>query len=112
VAKNLVRYFHGQAVTFSSDDCDLSGRSDFAMSVLLATSCVGYGQTRSYRDISEQIARPGAYRAVAGALARNPVPIIIPCHRIIQSDGRLGGYSGANGVEFKQRLLEMEKKKR
>jgi methylated-DNA-[protein]-cysteine S-methyltransferase len=110
VAEKLVRYFSGEAVTFSVEDCDLSGRSEFARLVLLSLARVEYGQTRSYREIAEMIGKAGAYRAVAGALARNPIPIIIPCHRIIQNDGQLGGYSGGNGVEFKQRLLEMEQK--
>lgn len=109
LAEKLQQYFCGQPVDFSGVDCDFSRLSGFAKAVLEATAAVGHGRVRSYREIAEAIGRPGAFRAVAGALAGNAFPIVIPCHRIICSDGKLGGFSGADGVEFKQRLLELEK---
>ena len=70
------------------------------------------GETRTYKEIAELIGYPNAARAVANACGKNPYPITIPCHRVIRSDGGLGGYSGEGGVEKKRLLLENEKDKR
>ena len=67
------------------------------------------GETRTYKEIAELIGYPKAARAVANACGKNPYPITIPCHRVIRSDGGLGGYSGEGGVEKKRQLLESEK---
>ena len=67
------------------------------------------GETRTYKDIAELIGKPTAARAVANACGKNPYPITIPCHRVIRSDGGLGGYSGEGGVEKKKLLLKNEK---
>ncbi|MBU0617216.1 MAG: MGMT family protein, partial [Planctomycetes bacterium] len=69
---------------------------------------VCYGQTRSYKQLAEQLGRPGAARAVGTAMSRNPCPIVVPCHRVVRSDGSLGGFSGPDGVNTKHRLLQME----
>jgi len=66
------------------------------------------GETRSYKEVAEAIGHPNSSRAVANACARNPHPIVVPCHRVIRSDGELGGYSGEGGVEAKLRLLNSE----
>ena len=70
------------------------------------------GETRTYKDIAELIGKPTAARAVANACGKNPYPITIPCHRVIRSDGGLGGYSGEGGVEKKKLLLKNEKNKK
>jgi O-6-methylguanine DNA methyltransferase len=67
------------------------------------------GTTKSYKQIAKAIGRPNASRAVANACGKNPKPIEIPCHRVIKSDGSLGGYSAQGGVETKRKLLEAEK---
>ena len=67
------------------------------------------GETRTYKDIAELIGKPQAARAVANACGKNPYPITIPCHRVIRSDGGLGGYSGEGGVDKKKLLLKNEK---
>ena len=67
------------------------------------------GETRTYKDIAELIGKPTAARAVANACGKNPYPITIPCHRVIRSDGGLGGYSGEGGIEKKKLLLKNEK---
>ena len=67
------------------------------------------GETRTYKEIAKLIGCPKASRAVANACAKNPNPISIPCHRVIRSDGDLGGYSGIGGVETKRKLLNKEK---
>ena len=88
---------------------DLSSVSEFSRSVLEATAEIPYGQVRSYKWIAEKIGQPKAARAVGGALGRNPVPLVVPCHRIVRSDGSLGGF--ASGPEFKRWLLAKEKPK-
>ena len=69
------------------------------------------GKTKTYKEIAINIGHPNSARAVANACARNPHPILIPCHRVIRSDGGLGGYSGSGGISQKQKLLEIEKTK-
>ena len=67
------------------------------------------GTTKSYKQIAKAIGRPNASRAVANACGKNPKPIEIPCHRVIKSDGSLGGYSAQGGAETRRKLLELEK---
>jgi len=98
-------YLGGHKVTFP-DELDLSQATTFQRKVWEITKLIPYGETRSYTWVAEQIGKPGAVRAVGQALARNPLPIIIPCHRVVASDGKLGGYSG--GLEMKRRLLYLE----
>ncbi|MEC7708301.1 MAG: methylated-DNA--[protein]-cysteine S-methyltransferase [Candidatus Thermoplasmatota archaeon] len=70
---------------------------------------IPHGETRTYKGIAEAIGDPSSYRAVANACGSNPIPISVPCHRVIRSDGRLGGYSGPGGVSGKAILLAVEK---
>ena len=69
---------------------------------------IPYGQTMSYKEIAARIGHPNSSRAVANACGKNPYPIIIPCHRVICSNGKLGGYSGPGGISEKKRLLKNE----
>lgn len=85
---------------------DLSGLGDFDQAVLQATATIPRGQVRPYRWIAEQVGRPGAVRAVGSALGRNPVPVLIGCHRVIRSDGAVGDY--VFGAQTKSRLLAVE----
>jgi methylated-DNA-[protein]-cysteine S-methyltransferase len=80
----------------------------FQKKVLIATMSIKKGETRSYKEIAEQIGSPNAYRAVGSALKKNPLTIEIPCHRVIKSGGLLGNYSGKSGREGKYRLLHAE----
>ena len=68
------------------------------------------GQTRTYKQVAIAIKKPKAIRAVANAIGKNPYPIVIPCHRVIRSDGKLGGYSGPGGLKLKKKLLKKELK--
>lgn len=88
---------------------DLSHLTTFQSLVLKAVARVPYGETRSYGEIAAQIGRPLAARAVGGANARNPLPMVIPCHRIIAADNSLGGYSGPGGMRTKRGLLDLER---
>lgn len=101
----LRRYYVGEPVTFSAE-LDLEGYTPFERRVWSVTSHIPYGQTRPYSWVAKEAGSPRAYRAVGAALAKNPIPIVIPCHRVLRKDGTLGGYGG--GLDMKRRLLEME----
>ncbi len=100
----LERYFEGEKIDFSSE-VDLSSLSPFTRKVLNETKKIRYGTTITYSELARNTGT-NAVRAVGGALARNPIPIIIPCHRVVAKNG-IGGYSA--GVGIKTRLLELEK---
>ena len=80
----------------------------FQEKVLREIEKIPYGKTTTYKKIAEKIGQPKAYRAVANACGKNPLPIIRPCHRVICSNGSFGGYSGPGGVELKKALLRCE----
>ena len=103
--ERLKVYFSGHRITFP-DKLDLSRATHFQREVWKITRLIPYGETRSYAWVAEQVKKPGAARAVGQALGKNPLPIIVPCHRVIASDGKLGGFSG--GVEMKRYLLSLE----
>jgi O-6-methylguanine DNA methyltransferase len=85
---------------------DLEGLSDFQLEVFQALQRIPFGSTRSYGDLAEVFGGPENARAVGRAVGSNPLPIIIPCHRVLRHDGRLGGFSG--GLERKATLLQLE----
>jgi methylated-DNA-[protein]-cysteine S-methyltransferase len=87
---------------------DLSQVTPFQQSVLQTTRHIPPGTLRTYGQMARTIGKPQASRAVGQALGRNPVPIVVPCHRVVASDGSLGGYSGGGGVESKRMLLALE----
>ena len=103
--ERLKAYFNGHQISFPGE-LDLSGATPFQREVWQATRLIPYGETRSYLWVARQIKRPGAARAVGQALGRNPLPVIVPCHRVVASNGQLGGFSG--GLEMKRRLLRRE----
>ena len=105
VVDQLTQYLDGRLTVFHLP-VDLYGVTDFTKQVLAATSQVPYGAYRTYGEIAKVIGRPGASRAVGNALGRNPVPVVIPCHRIIRSDGSMGWYTG--GSDIKRTLLDIE----
>lgn len=103
--KLLQRYFSGESVSFDVA-LDLRYYTPFQQAVWKAAAAVPSGETRSYAWIAKRIRNPKAARAVGQALGANPVPIFIPCHRVVSSTGTLGGFSG--GLEMKKKLLELE----
>lgn len=103
----LEEYFAGARTRFDLP-VDLSRLTDFQREVLDRTARINSGEVWTYKDVAEAIGRPRASRAVGTALARNPVPIVIPCHRVIGSDGKMHGYSGGGGVQTKLWLLNLE----
>ena len=82
--------------------------TEFQNLVWKEISRIPYGQTMSYKEIAARIGHPNSSRAVANACGKKPYPIIIPCHRVICSNGKLGGYSGPGGISEKRRLLKNE----
>jgi methylated-DNA-[protein]-cysteine S-methyltransferase len=106
VAQQFKDYFAGTRISFSLQVVDLTRLYGFQKKVLMAERKIPYGWVCTYGRLAEIIGNPGAARAVGTALARNPFPLIIPCHRTIRSDGSLGGYGG--GKALKRQLLELE----
>lgn len=87
----------------------LAGLRPFQRRVLEATAAIPVGEVRTYGQLAAAVGAPGAARAVGTALARNPVPIVVPCHRVVRANGDLGNYSGPGGPGSKARLLEFER---
>ena len=105
VLRELDAYFAGRLTRFSVP-VDLRRVTPFTRKVLEAAKRVAFGQLTSYGDIAKQIGLPNASRAVGGALGRNPVPVIVPCHRVIARGCQLGGFTG--GLDTKRVLLRLE----
>lgn len=109
VRRELDAYFSGRLRAFTTT-ADLRLATSFARTVLQMMMAVSYGTTTTYREIAERIGRPRALRAVGNALGSNPVCVIVPCHRVVESDAVLGGYAG--GATAKERLLRVERANR
>lgn len=105
-AKQLSEYFAGKRREFDVP-VSLAGTA-FQKSVWDTLANIPFGQVRSYGDVGISTGRATAGRAVGGAVGANPIPIIVPCHRVLASDGRITGYSGGNGIETKAWLLDHE----
>ena len=108
LAAALTAFFEGRPVTFDLR-LDLSGHSSFRRRVLEACRNIPRGQTATYADLARDAGSPRATRAAGSTMAHNPLPPIVPCHRVIRSDGSVGGFSSPSGIEQKLRLLELEK---
>lgn len=102
--RELGEYFAGDRRTFTLPLAPAG--TPFQLAVWEALRQIPYGQTRSYKEIAREVGRPAACRAVGMANHRNPIAIVIPCHRVVGSDGKLAGYAG--GTETKRRLLTLE----
>lgn len=106
--RQLREYLAGERRVFDLP-LDLRGLTDFQQKVLAACQAIPYGETLTYADLAENVGAPlSASRAVGMVMASNPLPLIIPCHRVVGRDGKLHGYAGAGGVETKAWLLRME----
>jgi O-6-methylguanine DNA methyltransferase len=104
MAREIELYFDGQLSEFKTP-IDVSEGTPFQNSVWMKLLYIPYGGTATYREIAEGVGRPGAARAVGNAVGANPIPIVIPCHRVLASNG-LGGYS--SGIDIKKVLLRVE----
>jgi len=104
------RYFAGEKVDFSHLPLDLAGQDDLFREIYDAARRVGYGETTTYGGLAKSIGRTDweAARDVGQAMAKNPVALIIPCHRVLAAGGKIGGFSAPGGAETKIRMLELE----
>ena len=106
LARLILALLAGKAVRHSSNMLDLAALPPFQQAVLRATARIPRGQVRTYGQLAAQLGQPGAARAVGNALAANPFPLVIPCHRVIRTGGHLGGFGG--GSTLKRALLALE----
>jgi len=104
--ERILRFLEGEAVEFDLEMMALEGCSEFQRRVLLANYRIPRGWVSTYGGMAQNLGIPRSGRAVGGALSQNPFPIIIPCHRVLRSDGGLGGFSG--GLAMKRSLLQLE----
>lgn len=108
--QRIVAYYEGENVDFSTDPAvDLTDCSPFAQAVLSVCRQIPAGRTQTYAGLAERAGRPCGARAAGNALAANPIPLIVPCHRVLRTDGGLGGFSAPGGTEMKQRMLRHER---
>jgi len=106
--EQITSYFEGACVDFRNIPIVLSRVSHFHRSVLTVCRDIEFGRTVSYSALAQKSGRPAAARAVGSALAKNPLPLIIPCHRVVRSDGKIGGFSAPGGRDLKAKLLKHE----
>lgn len=106
-ARELKEYLNGKRPAFTIP-IDWTFFTSFQREALQAVFRIPYGETRTYIEIAREIDRPHAYRAVGAANAMNPMPIVIPCHRVLGTDGKLHGYGGGEGLPTKEWLLKLE----
>ena len=105
--KWITDYFAGNQADYQGQ-LDLSG-TEFQLAVWAEISKIKHGQTLSYGEIARRIGRPKASRAVGAAVGANPIPLIVPCHRVMGTSGKITGYSGGDGIPTKRKLLKLEK---
>jgi len=106
LARDLRRYFAGARVDFSSYPVCLLDQPPFTRRALSAARRIPFGEVRTYGWVARRAGRPGGARAAGQAMSRNPVPLLIPCHRVVAAAGRLGGFGG--GLGMKRALLALE----
>lgn len=104
----ITRYCAGEKVDLSQIPVDTEGWPEFFGKARAACRTIPSGETRTYRWLADRAGNPRAARGAGQAMARNPVPLIVPCHRVVGSDGGLHGFGGSAGLPLKRRLLEME----
>ncbi len=107
--KQIIAYFRGKFVDFATAPTDLDGLPPFTRDVLATCRKTPPGHTLTYSQLAAKLGKPRAARAVGNALAKNPIPLIIPCHRVLRTDGSLGGFSAPGGTKTKRKLLDLER---
>ncbi len=107
--ERIIAYYEGEPVDFHVEPTvSLNGFGPFAQEVLHACRRIAFGQTMTYSGLAKRVGSPNAARAVGSALASNPIPLIIPCHRVLRTDGGLGGFPAPGGIDTKQKMLRHE----
>lgn len=107
--QQLRDYFEGKPVRFRVKT-DLSEMTPFRRKALEACAAIPHGKTATYGELAERIGSPRAARAIGGAMSSNPLPIVIPCHRVVGCNGHMGGFSAEQGVPLKRQLLDLEQR--
>lgn len=109
--EQIVSYYEGERVNFDPEiPVSLDGFRAFGRSVLEKCRQLQFGETITYAGLAERSGSPAASRAVGSAMAKNPIPLIIPCHRVLRADGGLGGFSAPGGTAVKKRMLDLERR--
>lgn len=108
LVEKLIDYCHGAAVSFRQVRVDVSWGTPLQQRIWHLCQQIPYGQVVTYGDLARQAGRPGAARAVGSTMAKNRLPLIIPCHRVVAAGNRLGGFSSPQGVGMKRKLLTLE----
>ncbi len=106
--QRMERYTHGEADDFRDVQLTYPKMTAFQQRILDETRQIGYGETLTYSQLAARAGSPGAARAVGNVMASNRLPLVIPCHRVVASGGKWGGYTAPQGVSLKQKLLAME----
>ena len=110
--ENLIQkvkeYYSGEKVDFTDYQLNLDNYTNFQKKILQTVKKIPYGGIRSYKEVAETAGYPLACRAVGNIMRNNPLPLIIPCHRVIKSDGSLGGFSGKEGIALKKKMIDLE----
>jgi len=105
--RQVIDFFHGERVQFH-EAININNKTPFQQIVLEQCRNIPYGKTASYADLACASGKPGAARAVGTTMAGNPLPLVIPCHRVVRTDGSLGGFSSPRGTLLKEKLIQME----
>ena len=107
LARALTSYAAGEEISFSEIRI-YTARTIFQQKVLMCCQQIPYGCIMTYGEVAKQVGHPGAARAVGGVMRNNHCPLVVPCHRVIGSNGKLTGFSAGTGIDLKHRLLQME----
>lgn len=108
LVRDIKAYATGERVDFSAVPVDLSGVDDFRLAIYGAARRLGFGETTSYGELARRAGHAGLPRETGQALGANPVPLVIPCHRILAAGGKIGGFSAPGGATAKERMLALE----
>jgi len=106
--KKVKEYYTGKKVDFTDYQLNLENYTNFQQEILQTVRKIPYGEIRSYKETAEAAGYPRAYRAVGNVMRNNPLPLIVPCHRVIKSDGSLGGFSGKEKNALKGKMIDLE----
>jgi methylated-DNA-[protein]-cysteine S-methyltransferase len=109
IIQKLKRYCSGEKVSLGDVPRDWSSLTAFQQKVLRAAAQIPYGSVDTYGGLARTIGSPQSARAVGNALAENPFPLLIPCHRVVKGDGSIGGFSAPSGIKLKERLVRLER---
>lgn len=108
LVRDIEAYAQGREIDFSGVPVDLSGVDDFQLAIYEAARRLGFGETTTYGELAKRAGQPGLPRETGQALGANPVPLVIPCHRILAAGGKIGGFSAPGGSATKERMLALE----